>query len=368
MHFVRAFVGLQKVHGWVCPFGGAPFRALQGEGMAIVDNIKQSGLSIYDEVPSHLFISSRELEYLLRSTMIGLSLEGLPLRTRAKVVKTAVCEAMGYPVPRSFKKTQPRFLGQNFDVYAQQSTNVQIWNEDIDASRRYVFLQVNENAVITAVRVIGGDELASLDKTGTLTRKYQATMQHYGASRLFSATDTSAVNAFVSSPSASALCAVRPNELPTPDTLLPIAELYARLLRLVGKRIKYLDAVQERNRGAELHALICEALGYGAYEDDGSYPDIRNQIAEIKLQTSPTIDLGLHSPLDHAEIVKAESRIFRSEDVRYVVFDASVRGDELHLDSLYVVNGRDFEIAFPLFKGKVQNAKLQIPLPRNFFG
>lgn len=369
MHFIRAFVGLQKVHGWVCPLWGTPFHVLEGEDMAntIVDDIKRSGLSIYDKVPSSLFIPNQQLEELLRADLIGLSLDGLPLRTRAKVVKTAVCKAIGYPVPKSFKKTQPRFLGQNFDVYTQQSANVQIWNEDIDASRRYVFLHANEKAVITAVRVISGDELASLDKTGTLTRKYQATMQHYGMSQLFSTADTLAVSSFAGASSATVLNEIKPNDLPTPNTLLSITELYARVLRLVGKRIKYLDAVQERNRGAELHALICEALGYRTYEDDGSYPDIRNQIAEIKLQTSPTIDLGLHSPLDHARVIDTDSCAFHSEDVRYIVFDASVHGDELSLDCLYVVNGKDFENAFPLFKGKVQNAKLQIPLPKTFF-
>ena len=357
------------VHGLVCPLLGTPFHVLEGEDMTntIVDNITKSGLSIYDKVPPSLFISNQQLEKLLSSDLIGLSLEGLPLRSRAKVVKVAVCKAIGYPVPKSFKKTHPRFLGQNFDVYTQQSMNVQIWNEDIDASRRYVFLQANEKAVISAVRVVSGDELALLDKTGTLTRKYQATMQHYGMSRLFSSADTLAVSSFVDSSSTIALNEIKPNDLPTPNTLLPIAELYTKILRLVGKSIKYLDAVQERNRGAELHALICEALGYRSYEDDGTYPDIRNQIAEIKLQTSPTIDLGLHSPLDHAMVVETNSCVFHSEDVRYIVFDASVQGDELVLDRLYVVNGMDFEKTFPLFRGKVQNSKLQIPLPKNFF-
>ena len=51
--------------------------------------------------------------------------------------------------------------------------------------------------------------------------------------------------------------------------------------------------------------MICEHLGYSNYEDDGSYPDLVNQLIEIKLQTSPTIDLGLHSPEDEADVVVA---------------------------------------------------------------
>ena len=53
---------------------------------------------------------------------------------------------------------------------------------------------------------------------------------------------------------------------------------------------------QERNRGAALHALVCKALGYAGYQDDGQFPDVRHQLLEVKLQTSPTIDLGLVRP------------------------------------------------------------------------
>ena len=54
------------------------------------------------------------------------------------------------------------------------------------------------------------------------------------------------------------------------------------ILPMVGLNIDYLNPLQERNRGAELHSLICEYLGYSIYEDDGNYPDIANQLLEIK--------------------------------------------------------------------------------------
>lgn len=125
-------------------------------------NITHSGLTIYDYInpsDSALYIPTYELQRILKDTMIGLSLGGYPLRTRSKVVKAAVCKALGYPVPMSFKKTQPRFPGQNFDVYTQKSMNVQIWNEEIDAARRYVFLRPDEADVIKAVKIITGEEL-----------------------------------------------------------------------------------------------------------------------------------------------------------------------------------------------------------------
>lgn len=103
------------------------------------DSIIQSGLTIYDEISvdnNNLFIPDDILENILNTGLYGKNLSGLPLRTRSKVVKCEICKLLGYPTPKSFKKTQPRFPAQNFDVYTQQSMNVQIWNEEIDVNRR----------------------------------------------------------------------------------------------------------------------------------------------------------------------------------------------------------------------------------------
>lgn len=329
--------------------------------------IANSHLSIYDHIDSgdtYLYIPSIELERILSRNLVGCSLSGLALRTRSKVVKQKICDALGYPVPNSFKKTQPRFLGQNFDVYIQKSLNVQIWNEDINAERRYVFLRVGEDNVITHVRVITGKNLIQYDRTGTLTTKYQAIMNSYDENSLFSKYDTDIVLDYIIDPS-QPLNSTDPNAHPNRNHLLHISEIYARLLPIIGQSINYLDAVQERNRGAELHKIICRYLGYSTYEDNGQYPDITNQLLEIKLQTSQTIDLGLHSPTDGESIVEVDGTIFHSEDVRYAIFRGEVNGDKILLKNLYVVSGRDFAKCFPLFKGR--NAKIQLALPNDFF-
>ncbi len=329
-------------------------------------NIRNSGLSIYDPISPDdrdLYIPLYALERILSDAMIGLSLAGLPLRTRSKVVKTEICKALGYPIPRSFAKTQPRFPGQNFDTYTQKSLNVQIWNEEIDFSRRYVFFEVDDNDQISAVRVITGETLVQYDRTGKLTSKYQATMQHYQTSRLFS-NDSVTVQDWIIEPS-STLIEANPNSLPRRNQLLRISEIYKRLLPMVGKSINYLDAVQERNRGAELHELICKHLGYSLYEDDGTYPDIANQLLEVKLQTSPTIDLGLHSPEDGSYILSLKGIDIYSEDIRYAIFDGEVIGNRVYLRNLYLVSGENFSEFFPIWEGK--NSKIQLPLPIDFF-
>ncbi|HEM4248691.1 TPA: restriction endonuclease [Streptococcus suis] len=336
--------------------------------MNYLDNIKNSTKSIYDVIEktdTNLYIPTSELQTILNNSLVGISLEGLALRTRSKQVKSLICEALGYPIPKSFKKTQPRFPGQNFDVYTQKSLNVQIWNEEVDASRRYVFIQINDKDVITAVKIITGEELVTYDKTGTLTRKYQATMNHLKRNYC-STIDTDNINSIVT-PIAKINFDERPNSLPTPNNLLRIDEIFNRLLPLVGSEINYINATQERNRGAELHSKICSKLGYKSFEDDGSYPDIKNQLLEVKLQTSPTIDLGLHSPEDGELVLTSAGHHFYSKDVRYAIFDAEVIEDKVRLNNLYVLTGAEFTSFFPLFKGRGTNAKIQLPLPQDFF-
>ena len=137
--------------------------------------IAKSGKTIYDslhEGPGHL-LPSIELEAILKRGLLGLDLN-YPLRTRSKVLKTRICEILGYPVPASFKKTQPRFPAQDFDTYIQKSNNLQIWNQEIAPTRRYVIIRLDENSRVTGGRVVAGETLAELDTTGTLTKKYQA--------------------------------------------------------------------------------------------------------------------------------------------------------------------------------------------------
>jgi hypothetical protein len=108
-------------------------------------------------------------------------------------------------------------------------------------------------------------------------------------------------------------------------------------------------------------------LGYGSYEDDGSFPDIMNQLIEIKLQTSPTIDLGLHFPDDDTVLFEENGQEFRSSDIRYVIVNGYIESNDVRILCIYMVNGRDFSEHFPLFRGKRMNAKLQLRLPDDFF-
>lgn len=334
-----------------------------------IQAITKSGLSIYDIIETgdtDLWIPSQVLEDILDESLKGVSLEGLPLRTRSKVVKEKVCAALGYPVPQTFKKTQPRFPGQCFDTYIQKSNNLQVWNEELSPVRRYVIIKVTENDMIEAVRVVNGDTLAILDTTGTLTQKYQARLTvGKEVAELISKADTDRINGLLSKVNK----LTDPTNFPTAVSLLPIEIIYKRLQPLIGKSFPDAGSDQERNRGGLLHKLICQVLGYKEHRDNGQFPDIPNQLLEVKLQTSPTIDLGLVTPdsKDVLDMPQINGKQVRHCDVRYAIFYANIQGREITLTNFFLVTGHDFFSRFPRFEGKVINKKLQIPLPRDFF-
>ena len=93
------------------------------------------------------------------------------------------------------------------------------------------------------------------------------------------------------------------------------------------------------------------------------------QLLEVKLQTSQTIDLGLVSPdsEDFVDIPSVGDVSVRHCDVRYAVFRAEVERHMVAINGLVVCVGQSFFGRFTKFQGNVSNSKLQIPLPADFF-
>jgi hypothetical protein len=334
--------------------------------------IKASGMTIYSPVEvgdDNYWIPTEELEQLLNAELAGKDLAGLALRTRSKVVKTAVCEALGYPVPKSFTKVQPRFSGQQLDTYAQKALNLQVWNEELSPTRRYAILQVTEDDKIGRVRVVNGQQLAILDTTGTITTKYQARLNPADANyELIVEADTELLAPHVKlelkfAPDQSPVAA------PATGQLRPISEIFRLLSPLVGTSFSDPGRDQERNRGAALHAMVCKSLGYSRYEDTGQFPDVAHQLLEVKLQTSPTIDLGLVLPNseDRMDIGHVGDAHPRHCDTRYALFFATTDNRMVTIRKLYVTTGQSFFNRFPRFEGRVKNGKIQMHLPRDFF-
>jgi hypothetical protein len=331
--------------------------------------IASAGATIYDSLEDRpeLIFSLSLLESHLRGELIGIRVPG-EIRTRSKLAKRLVASALGYPVPASFQRTQPRFPGQNLDVHVQKANNLQIWNEELDPDRRHAILRVDDNAVITAVRVVDGETLARLDTTGTLTQKYQASrLGGHTGTKLVSTVDTERFQRLltpVNELPREALADLDPLHPPERAKVLAIQPLFVVLQALPGRRLARAE-LQERNRGAALQRTVCDVLGLSHYADHGQFPDIPCQALEVKAQSSPTIDLGLVTP-DSTDEARGLAGL-RHCDVRYCVAELEPRDGEFEVTAVVVSAGEDFFREFRAFEGLRQNRKLQMHLPPDFF-
>ena len=87
--------------------------------------------------------------------------------------------------------------------------------------------------------------------------------------------------------------------------------------KLIGLK---LDAAATKTRGQALEKKVLELLGYEKKHNDllyGAFPDIKNQLLEVKVQDSQTVDLGKFSP-ENEEIV-IENSSLTTFDVRYLI-------------------------------------------------
>lgn len=339
------------------------------DAFAIREAIAALGFDIYEPLTEHpdVVYSRAELEALLAHELVGRAFDA-PIRTRAKLAKQAVAAALGYPVPATLQKTKPRFPGQDLDVYVQQSSNVQIWNDEVSPTRRYAILGLDRGSRVVAVRVVEGVELAAFDRTGTLTSKYQAKRRAGRAgSTLVSAHDTApfaAELAPVAHLGAELLRGLVPVDAPRHGHVLTVSALHERLLGLVGRELAY--SPSERLRGEQLHRVACELLGLGSYADSGRFPDIVCQALEVKLQVASTIDLGLVTPDSEEPAVTLSPRL-RHCDARYLVAYATFDDGVLRIEHVVTATGTDFFEEFQRFGGLVQNRKLQLRLPSGFY-
>ncbi len=87
--------------------------------------------------------------------------------------------------------------------------------------------------------------------------------------------------------------------------------------KLIGFK---LNAAATKNRGQALEKKVLELLGYAIQENDllyGAFPDIRNQLLEVKVQDSPTVDLGRFSP-EKEEVIVNDLGL-TTFDARYLI-------------------------------------------------
>ena len=145
-----------------------------------------------------------------------------------------------------------------------------------------------------------------------------------------------------------------------PDKVLPIESLDERVTdKLLGQCLDV--SLSTKQRGQQLERMVAYELGYDGLQDDleGGYPDIKNQMLEIKVQDSPTIDLGRYSPQFEEHINKN----FTTRTVRYLI--ALTDSQNGMIDGIIICPGDELGKNFTYVSA--ESYKFQKNIPMSFF-
>lgn len=127
---------------------------------------------------------------------------------------------------------------------------------------------------------------------------------------------------------------------------------------LLGKNIANTDT---KNRGQALERIVADFLGYKVDETlTGGYPDIPNQLLEIKVQDSATVDLGKYSPSN--PVVVNDELGLTTEDIRYLIALTDEKGA---IEGVILCPGKKLGSLFTFVNDT--NFKCQRSIPMSFF-
>jgi len=242
------------------------------------------------------------------------------------------------------KKGIPRLIREMIDTYivtTGNSYNLQVWNrypnsrailvkysngETIQCKDiRLVFIKIDiENELISSIVILTPEYMeARFGKFGKPTIKHQLLilpkqrdMVIKSENSILSFPDTKKLTYRIRHtydvPHANMIKEPNFNDL---FSIQLLTEMVAK--KLIGRTLEENDT---KNRGQALERLVLQLLGYS--EDNlhslaGGYPDIPNQLLEIKVQDTPTVDLGKFSP-ETEELVMDNLEITTS-DIRYLI-------------------------------------------------
>lgn len=127
---------------------------------------------------------------------------------------------------------------------------------------------------------------------------------------------------------------------------------------------KVIEPASTKNRGQELEYQVISMLNYEINPKStlaGGYPDLPNQALEIKIQDSPTVDLGKFTPQIKTEIY-ADLGI-NTENVRYLIVLMNPTSNEV--EGFILAPGKTLGEEFTYVADK--NFKCQRSIPMSFF-
>ena len=242
------------------------------------------------------------------------------------------------------KKGVPKMLREMIDSYAVtsgDSYNLQVWNripncktvlikydsgETLKCDEvRYIFVKIDTlKNIISSIVILTAEYIEThFGKFGKPTIKHQLLISNKARNQIY--TSESKILSF---PDSKKLSYLITDTYKQPDDSMAnepsIQNLYSikLLTEMVAKKLigKKLDNLATKNRGQALERMTLELLGYKMADYHnlvGGFPDIPNQLLEVKVQDTQTVDLGQYTP-EKEKIIVSENNL-TTFDVRYLI-------------------------------------------------
>lgn len=276
-----------------------------------------------------------------------------------------------------------KYLADSFLVTTGNTYNLQVWNR-IPNSRNVLIKYQDRTAIrckdIFCIMVKINIELQNIEsiivatpqyiehkfgKFGVPTIKYQAIINPTTRSSIIGSEqkiiifpDTPKMKPLLRESKEINLASI--SDVPLAQQLLPIEDIANIVIpKLIGKKLYGQDT---KNRGQALEREVATLLGYSANDSlVGGYPDIYNQAMEVKVQDSPTIDLGKETPVH--PICVYDGLAITTEDIRYLI--ALTNPQTSTIEGMILAPGKELANILTMVSGT--SFKCQRSIPMNFF-
>jgi hypothetical protein len=128
---------------------------------------------------------------------------------------------------------------------------------------------------------------------------------------------------------------------------------------LIGKKFTQSDT---KSRGQALERKVAELLGYKVERRlVGQFPDLPNQLLEVKIQDSPTIDLGKYTP--ESRLLVCRQPEITTQDIRYLIVLTHAKTNMVK--GVVLLSGMDIESHFTYISAS--SYKCQRAIKMDFF-
>jgi hypothetical protein len=292
-------------------------------------------------------------------------------------------EAVEYEIVPPKQKGVPSFLREYIDTYIVTSGvnyNLQVWNRNPNSSSVQVDLKNGETLLASDVRFVLGkinvDEIIEsivimtpgyienrFGKFGKPTVKQQLIISNKKREEILKkhsmiVADTNISVDLLDTENNTVVGDV--NIKDEPERVLPIETINQQVTeKLLGEKLDI--SLSTKQRGQQLERMVAYQLGYKRLHEglEGGYPDIRNQMLEVKVQDSPTIDLGRYSPQFEEQI----NEEFTTRTIRYLI--ALTDASNGKIDGVVLCPGDELGKHFTYVAEK--SFKCQRNIPMSFF-